>query len=138
MKPLQKISPDDLQKKKVWKYFSDLNNDDTAMVESTDLIDLTESDDEVYIALTLFSIDDGTTFIGYCSPTDFSGLDYIQPVILFEDKHIALWNGISANELSNILNKKISDIFPIRFECQVPVDGEILKSKITLNEVKNA
>ena len=137
MKHLQNLSADDLIRKKVWKYISEDGNDDTAKVEPVELNELSESLNEVYVALTYFKVADGTIYTGYSSPADSSGLDYIQPVIIFEDRHLPLWNGDS-EQISDILKKKISDIFPIEFECQVPVDGQTLKSKVNLYEINNA
>ena len=52
---------------------------------------------------------DGTILLGYCSPEDDSGLDYTQPTIIYENKHINLFE-IESNTnykriLSEILNK---------------------------------
>jgi hypothetical protein len=137
MKPLQKLSAEDLLRKKVWKYISEDGNDDTAKVEPAELNELSESLNDVFVALTYFTVADGTIYTGYSSPTDSSGIDYIQPVIIFEGRHLPLWNGDS-EQISNILKKRISDIFPIEYECQVPVDGKTLKSKVNLNEINNA
>ena len=55
------------------------------------LIYLQHPDREAYIARTRFVLADGSEWWGYCSPTDDSGLDYIQPVILTPGGPVRFW-----------------------------------------------
>jgi hypothetical protein len=139
LKPLLDLTLKDLSLHPVWQYHLD-HDSRNEYVEESELTELTESDFRAYIAATNFILHDGSQLLGFCSPQDSSGSDYVQPVIIADGRHIPLWSdqpssvGIVA-ELRACLGKTESQIFPIRCECIIPVDGIRLAYTISsLNE----
>ena len=120
---LLELKIEDLQKNPFWSYNG--KNDNDALIKPI-LINQIEND-VTYIAKTNFKLMDGTILLGYCSPEDDSGLDYTQPTIIYENKHINLFE-IESNTnykriLSEILNKNSEKIFPIMIECLIKERG---------------
>lgn len=131
---LSSLTPEELLSTPVWRYRSP-EGDDRAEVDPSDLTELTEDSEETFIALTHFTLSDGTRFFGYCSPVDPSGLDYIQPVLIAGSEHIRLWEGFPAESIAALLQRSIEQVFPISFECRVPVDGSIVAARMTAEDV---
>ena len=73
----------------MWRYEGE--NDDVAHLTATDLHELRATEPATFIARTQFALATGTQFIGFCSPTDDSGLDSLQPVILTPDGPVYFW-----------------------------------------------
>lgn len=137
MKPFAKLTPGDLRTSPVWRYQSK-DGDTLATVEADDRSHLSESGAEVFVASTTFRLADGSEFQGLCSPADPSGLDYLQPVILTEEGHVRLWSeetaGLSnAAAICQSLGRSSSEVFPLSFNCHVPVDESLVSGTITLS-----
>jgi len=137
-KPISELTISDLKETPVWEW----REDDTGKyVQLTALQSLTEySSGPVHIAATRFTLGNGQVCFGYCSPAEASGLDYIQPVIIVEDNHVALWHEASSqtNHLAKVaalLNIDIVSLFPIGLECLIPVDGEYYRDEVTLSDL---
>jgi len=126
------LTVEDLRRNPVWEF--DGSPDNAATV--TAVTDFEEPDTRYYIAYTRFQLSDGSVFWGYCSPVDDSGLDYIQPVIICGNEHVALWYDEPPDDpprerLRKVLGRELDKIFPISFECQVAFEGTRLAGVVT-------
>ena len=93
-------------------------------------VDLTEASGHgpVYVAATRYTAANGSEFFGFCSPTESSGLDYTQPVVLTPNGPMPLWaaGGLSSAQISALtkaLGIDASELFPIHMSCLVSVGG---------------
>jgi hypothetical protein len=141
MKRLSELKPHDLETVAVWRYEGE--GDDAAVVRATEKAELSESDRESFIARTQFVLADGTQHIGFCSPSDDSGLDYIQPVIVTVDGPVFFW--FDAPPTAEFLAAQFArlgvdhgDIFPVHFRCTVPVDGRLISGVVTDDDITGA
>jgi hypothetical protein len=101
---------------------------------------LTEAEPRVFVAATDFVFADGSTAVGFCSPSDPSGLDYTQPVVFLGDAQIPLWveptpSRAEVEATWRRHGKSISEVFPIGFACHVPVDGKALSGVIRFEDL---
>ena len=133
MKPLLGITVEDLTSVPVWKCSG--GDDSIAMVTPTDRTSLSESEEETFIALTEFFLPDGARHVGFCSPVDASGLDYVQPVIVTAVGQVRFWfdESPSAGDLAaqwQKLGRSSEAVFPVRYHCLVPVDGRVIEGTI--------
>jgi hypothetical protein len=124
MKRLWDLTNDDLARAPIWLYKG--QSDESAFVSPVEAFEYPES--EAYIARTRFLLADGSECWGYCSPTEDSGLDYIQPVIIAPAGHIRFWYDEAPSEpepgrACRLLGKQPEQVFPARFECVVPFEG---------------
>jgi hypothetical protein len=124
MKRLAELTLEDLARCPVWRFEG--QSDDSASVIPVD--DFERPDREAYIARTRFTLADGSEWWGYCSPTDDSSLDYLQPVILTMGGPVRFWYDEPPAEpeparACRLLGKRPSEVFPVRFECVVPFEG---------------
>jgi hypothetical protein len=127
MKPklLQQLRKKDFTEFPVWKYW---NEDNQELVLPERICEVSEKAVNSYIVLTEFQLNNGSIETGFSSPQDFSGLDYIQPVIILGDLHIALfketeWSEEEKQQALLSLGKKESEVFPIRYITKVECDG---------------
>ena len=126
MKLLRDLTVEDLHTTPVWKFFG--GSDEDALVEPTSRSTLSEAEHETYIAVTEFVLANGQKYFGFCSPVDDSGLDYVQPVIVTGQGHICLWfdeppaRDVLVEQWTR-LGALESQVFPIRYNCLVPVNG---------------
>ena len=93
--------------------------------------------------MTAFRLADGSELGGLCSPADSSGLDYLQPVILTATGHLPFWNEkLPGSALAALacrhLAKDSHSVFPLTFECSVPVDGVRVAGSIDLSNASSA
>lgn len=135
---LNQLTHDDVTRCLVWEVRG--ASDAVAEVQPAPDAILTEIDRGVFIATTDFLLADGYAAIGFCSPTDSSGLDYIQPVIFIGNAQIPLWAEpspsvaeVEATWLAH--GKALREVFPIMFACRVAVDGEFRSGLINLKDV---
>ena len=134
MKSLQ-LSAADLEEHVVWRYHAGVSGDVDAHVEPTDKSSLAEYDDDVFIAATRFVLADGSEWSGYCSPQESSGLDYVIPVVLTESGPNPLWFEVAPSreaesEWWRRFGRSRDAVFPISWECLVPVDGAVVKGVV--------
>ena len=137
MKKLRDLTNDDLATTPVWECKGGL--DEIATVSKAK--GFHDLDNTVYVARTRFMLNDGTELFGYCSPTDDSGLDYVQPVIVTHDGHARFWYDQrpvhkEPEYLCSIIGKTLGEIFPVQYECLLPVAGQIVKA--TINAIGGA
>jgi PilZ domain len=126
VKRIADLTNEDLESNPVWRYEEGIGPN--ALVTPAERTMLSQSDDEVYLAATRFELFDGSGFAGYCFPADDSGIDYLQPAIVTGGGHVNFWTEgpTSPEELEErwrILGRAAGQIFPVAFQCLVPVDG---------------
>jgi hypothetical protein len=136
VKPLRDLTDDDLRRFPIWRYEGE--SDAVALVYPA--ADFTEPGRHAYIARTRFLLADGSEWWGYCSPTDDSGLDYVQPVILAPGGSVWFWYDESPPEpeparACRLLGRSPEQVFPVRFECVVPFEGRFVIGKLSRVEV---
>jgi hypothetical protein len=133
VKRLGELTTQDLLQVPVWRYVG--TTEAEALVEPTDLCSLSEDADGVYLVRTVFTLSDGTVAVGYCTPTDDSGLDYVQPVLLTGTGHVPLFREVPASSgepesTCRRLAKPFDRIFPIRYRAEIPVDGHFVHGEV--------
>ena len=116
MKPKQLVNleTEDLLLFPVWTHWID---DDVEFVAPVDLKSLTENIESGYIVLTEFVLANGSKWKGFCSPQDFSGIDYVQPVIFTKRGQVSFYShSISHVEMEQEALNKIrvgrENVFP--------------------------
>ena len=130
-KLVSELQAEDFEQSKVWEYHG--GSDAPATAEPSSQTDLVEDDGHVYLASTEFRLADGTALHGFSSPTDDSGLDYVQPVIFHGGDQLVLWSDNRGVEnISQALGREIKDVYPIYWRSAVIVDGEDRAGLITV------
>ena len=125
MKLLREITISDLEDHPIWEHKGE--SDDVSTISPAADFDSPET--HGYIAKTQFQTANGKTYLGYCSPQDTSGLDYVQPVILAGSNQIRLWDedaGAVANPdvVAKGLGLEVAEVFPLRCSCLVSFEGK--------------
>jgi hypothetical protein len=97
--------------------------------------EISEADSNNYVVLTEFILNDKTKHLGFCSPQDTSGLDYIQPVIITSRGHLPLYfDTLETIDLSGltskILSKKIHEVFPLTYVAKIKCDKKYHKGLV--------
>lgn len=141
MKRIAELTRVDLDRAPVWRYEG--ANDDVATVAATDLRELSESEPTAFIARTEFVLATGEQFVGFCSPMDDSGLDYLQPVILTPNGPVFFWfeeppTAEFLTEQAARLGHRHQEIFPIHFRCTVAVNGRFVTGSISADDLTGA
>jgi len=141
MKSIADLTLEDLTSIPIWRYLGCIDAD--AQIEPTDKRSLGESERETFIAASDFTLSDGTIFGGYSSPSDPSGIDYVQPVILTKKGQVRFWfdHPVSAATLQEqwrSLEKTEDQIFPVRWRSRVPVDKQIVEGLVKRVEFGSA
>jgi hypothetical protein len=134
VKRLVELTIEDLEASPVWRYEGGSGAE--ALVVPAQRESLSQADDEVFLAATQFELSDSSRHFGFCFPADDSGIDYLQPVILIGSCQVAFWfdRPVAPEVLSEqwrTLGKEPGDIFPVAFQCLVPVDGRVVSGRIT-------
>jgi hypothetical protein len=133
VKRIADLTVADLAAGPVWRYEGGTGPD--AIIVPSRLTELSQSDDEVFLAATEFELFDGSRHPGFCFPADDSGIDYLQPAIISPSGHVNFWTDgpVSPEELASrwrTLGKEPGQIFPAGFRCLVPVDGRTVSGWI--------
>ncbi|NEQ44650.1 MAG: hypothetical protein F6K00_14230 [Leptolyngbya sp. SIOISBB] len=132
MKQLRQLTNNDLASNPIWECCGDAD----ATTSVTPCASFADPDRVGYIARTKFILNDGSVHFGYCSPSDDSGLDYIQPVIIASGGHVPFWHDTQPSHpepdtMLRLLGKKAADVFPVQFSCLASFDGTMLSGTIT-------
>ncbi|NVO20829.1 MAG: hypothetical protein HXX13_14100 [Bacteroidetes bacterium] len=132
-KALLSLTAADLVENPVWEYWIENNIE---LVRPSNLHEIREGSNIVYIVSTEFQFRNKSRAIGYCSPQDASGLDSLQPVMLIRKEHIPiLQNTESDKDNRNHIFRKLglepTDIFPILFRTRAKCANEYFEGKIT-------
>ncbi len=133
MKRLVDLTADDLGASPVWRYEG--GSGAQAIVEPSKRASLSQTDDEIFLAATDFELFDGSRHFGFCFPADDSGIDYLQPVILGPQGQVSFWFDGPADPETLAkqwrgLGKAAREVFPVSFQCRVPVDGRTVSGRI--------
>ncbi|MCA1582647.1 MAG: PilZ domain-containing protein [Acidobacteria bacterium] len=133
MKRLVDLTIEDLAATAVWRYEG--GTGDEALVVPAERDSLSAMDEEVFLAATEFTLADGSPHPGFCFPVDDSGIDYLQPVIVTNERQVRFWfeGPVLAETLAAqwaALGRTGPDVFPVTFRCPVPVDGRIVTGVI--------
>jgi hypothetical protein len=133
VKRIVELTVEDLAENPVWRYEGGTGPD--AVVARSERRELSQADDEVFLAATDFDLFDGSRHSGFCFPADDSGIDYLQPAIISPSGHVNFWtDGPVAPEMLasrwRTLGKEPGQIFPAAFRCLVPVDGRTVSGWI--------
>lgn len=131
MKYLRELTLPDLDEHPIWEHLG--GSDDVATVLPR--ADFHDPDTRGYVAKTQFEAARGDTFVGFCSPQGDSGLDYIQPVIIVGSRQINLWDesageATDSKSIANALGLTTTEVFPLRYRCLVPFEGEYLEDVV--------
>jgi hypothetical protein len=122
-KSIAGLSAEDLASHPVWEWRVDGLE---KLVRPTELAELPDpaGDTPVHIAATEFLAACGSNFLGYCSPADPSGLDYVQPVILAGSGPVQLWSEaegrVDIQRVAAALGLTTAQLFPLHIRCLVP------------------
>ena len=138
MKRLSELTPEDLIASKVWKFWRDAQSIEQVEAYPTEV--LSEDDQQDYVAATHFTFANGESCLGFCSPQDDSGLDYMQPVLfkngvaveLFSEEDRSLPGLVSRLGVAGL---SIEQVFPLHLECLVRVDGRTVVISIHASDL---
>ena len=134
VKPLADLTVEDLTATRVWRYEG--GGGAEALVVPAQRDSLSRMDDDVFLAATEFELPDSSRHLGFCFPADDSGIEYLQPVIVARGGQVGFWfdRPVTQEMLSaqwRVLGKGAEEIFPVRFHCLVPVDGQTVSGVIS-------
>ena len=107
----------------VWEWRGDGSEQ---LVRRAELMELPDplAGTPVYIAAAEYLAACGRTFVGYCSPADPSGLDYVQPVILAPGGAVHVWSEMKGRvdfqQVGAALGLATEQLFPLQIRCLVP------------------
>jgi hypothetical protein len=127
-KRLIDLSKADLLENQVWEYWM---ADNIEYVSASDKTELNEGSNITHIVLTDFFFNNKTKHIGFCSPNDSGGLEYIQPVVLFDKGQVEFykesdWTESEKNKALVKLGLAWGDVFPVLYKSRVKFDRKIL------------
>jgi PilZ domain len=133
VKRLVELTIEDLSAHPVWRYEG--GSGAQASASPSDRRTLSQMDDEVFLAATEYELFDASKHRGFCFPADGSGVDYLQPVILSPSGPVSFWFETTPTPETlagqwKALGREPKDIFPIAYQCLVPVDGQTLSGRI--------
>ena len=133
LKRLGDLTVPDLRSSPVWRYEGGTGPE--ALVEPARRDSLSQADDEIFLAATEFVLFDASRHFGFCFPADDSGLDYLQPSIVSDSGHVNFWFDEPAppellSRQWRALGKTPHAVFPVDFQCLVPVDGRTVRGRI--------
>jgi hypothetical protein len=131
-KRLTELTISDLQNEPVWEHWYE---EGIEYVRPTNKIEINEDDNIGLILLTDFTINNGQMFVGFCSPQDTSGLDYIQPVIIAANGQLGFWkyNDWTKEEKKEVLDKlglEWQQVFPIHYKTRIQCNGKLYNGTI--------
>lgn len=141
MKRLSELTAADLERAPVWRYEG--SSDDVALVRATELREIAADAPDVFIARTQFVLANGAQFSGFCTPTDDTELEFVQPVIVAPRGLVYFWfeqppSEESLQEQWRRLDAGHEEIFPIHYRCTVPVDGHFITGVIESADLTGA
>lgn len=141
MKRLADLTPSDLERVAIWRYAGE--TDDVARVAATDRKELSERDEDMFIARTQFVLANGTQHVGFCSPAGEEDLDVLQPVIATSEGLVYFYfEEPPSHEMLDVQWQRLGvgheQIFPVHFRCLVPIDGRYITGTIESDDLTGA
>jgi hypothetical protein len=129
---IDSIERDHILNHPVWKFWYE---DNYGMVVPAEIHEISEDLEDSYIVLTEFTTSNGLSWIGFCSPQDRSGIDYIQPIILNDRGQVQFWKDADWTEQEKEtelekLGYNSNKVFPIIYRTKVKCDNEYFVSEI--------
>ena len=88
MKKLTELTAEELIVNHVWEHWT---IDNIEYIKKTDKTEIFDERDKFYIVLTDFIFNNQTKHLGFCSPQDPFGLDYVQPVVFTKNGQVELF-----------------------------------------------
>lgn len=131
-KLLSELTVLDLERHPCWTHYVK-DGDEFVLPSEKDQISEIDTDD--FIVLTEFILHDKTKHLGFSSPKDTSGLDYIQPVLVTSKGHLPLYfdklDNVQLQDLTKeILNKSAHEVFPLTFITRIKCDNEYFQAQV--------
>ena len=131
----------DLKAHVVWEYQGESDAD--ACVKPTDRLSLGEYEEGTFLAATEFMLADGSSWTGYCSPQDPSGLDYTQPVLFVDGQQVPLWLDQGQDKAAierrwQALGRTLEQVFPVKYKCVIKVDGQEVCGLVHIDDTISA
>ena len=136
------LSMSDFERSSVWEFALDEEGEegqDEATVRPYRLNGALDPSEGMFVVRARFVLADGTLMQGYLTPPvqGESSLGTLQPIILTPHGQVSFWCGIIAPEPGDItasyahLGKSSpSQVFPLRFEADVPLVGGALRGEV--------
>ena len=117
----------DLLENHVWEYWM---ADNIEYVRASVKTEVTEDCNVVHIVVTDFIFNNKTKHLGFCSPQDTSGLDYIQPIVFTDKGQVEFyketdWTEDERNEALVKLGLDWQDVFPVVYMTRVKCDRKL-------------
>jgi hypothetical protein len=136
-KQVYELTVEDLNISPVWEFALDEEGEpgqDEATVRSYRIEGLLNSSDGMFVVRAKFKLADGTEQTGYLTPGhEASDLGSVQPQIVTANGQVGFWMGSIKQDvlpLYTILGKTASQVFPIEFISDVPLDTGPLTGRI--------
>ena len=133
MKKIETLSIKEIEDIPVWEHWTAENGIEYIAPSTRKEIFEREADleNKGYIVRTHFFLKDMTQHVGFCSPQDSSGIDYIQPVIITERGHVPFYHERPISYSKRLiylkrLGKAEKQVFPITYKTDVLCDGNYL------------
>jgi len=130
----------DLKSVPIWRYEYSNGKE---LIEKTDMTELSDSKgymisdhDYTHIVLTEYCLNNKAIFWGYSSIEDACDMEYVEPVIILENKHLNFWkahlNGTEGMQsFLSELGYTESEVFPIKAKSLVMYNGQTIHMIIT-------
>ena len=121
-KPLAELTVDDLEAHMVWRLG---DRDEVEMAEPVEAEEIAADPDDLLIARTRFRLANGRTLIGFTSPGDWGGADFVPPVIIHEGRHLPLADdAFQPTDSWLALAPSPEQVFPVTATPDVRVGGK--------------
>jgi hypothetical protein len=127
MKLLTELTQEDIIKHPVWELRM---IDNREYVQPSSKKEISDHEGIRYIVQSYFKLNCRTELLGFCSPQDTSGIDYIQPVIFTPNSQMVLYldSSIEKDQTIKEMNRLgliKSEIFPIECKPMIKCDGNL-------------
>ena len=133
---INEITISQLQTTPIWVFETRDNSD--ILIEPSNRTEINEgvtNPPESYIVYSSFVAADGQEFLGFCSPEDPSGLDYVQPVIIHEGKYLEMFPNrslaaVEQKAFLDALETTAEKLFPLKCLPVAKIDGIVVEITI--------
>jgi hypothetical protein len=124
--PIKSLRSSDLLACPVWEIRAEGDLELVRAAPGVKTIEESDADALVsaFVCLSSFRLACGREEIGFCSPQDSSGMDYVQPTIIFGERHWNLWLEACPADL------RAAEVFPVAMTCRVESNGRFLTASL--------